>query len=411
MTAARTVRTVRPARLPASVAATLALAVVGLGFGAGQAHAARGMEIGIQDDSVFVTKKGMDRELAFAKVAKLGVTRLRINVQWAFTLTPDQRNATSPPAGLRYHFELVDDAIDAAARHGIRTYLTLTGPAPAWATSNHTVGPRRPNAAFFGQFAAIAALHFKGRVNQYSIWNEPNIRTWLGPINAAPGLYRKLYKSGYDAIKSQDPGAKVLFGELAPYSLKFSGRPFASSPLAFLRKALCVNKQYKKRKSSCPKLKADGVAHHPYDFRHAPKFKYKGNDNVTLGTLSRLIKALNKLAGSGALRKAGGGRLPLHLTEYGYFSTGPRALPKKLRSKYLFQGWSLALKNSRVKSTYQYLIAAPTGGSSFFNLALFNHKGTKAYPQYKTLVKWFKSHKSKVKRPGGAISLPPAPAS
>ena len=67
----------------------------------------------------------------------------------------------------------------------------------------------------------------------------------------------------------------------------------------------CVNARYKRAKS-CPKLKADGYAHHPYDFRHSPSFQYPGADNVTIGTLSRLTKGLDKLRKSGALRTSNG---------------------------------------------------------------------------------------------------------
>ena len=120
----------------------------------------------------------------------------------------------------------------------------------------------------------------------------------------------------------------------------------------------CVNKKYK-RARSCPKLKADGYAHHPYDFGHAPNYQYPGADNVTIGTLSRLTKALDKLSRAGVLRMNGGGKMPLYLTEYGYFASGHRALSKKLRSRYLKQAYSIALKNSRVKSQLQYLLVSP----------------------------------------------------
>ena len=99
-----------------------------------------------------------------------------------------------------------------------------------------------------------------------------------------------------------------------------------------------MNKKYK-RARSCPKLKADGYAHHPYDFAHAPNYQYPGDDNVTIGTLSRLTRALDKLSRAGVLRKNGGGRMPLYLTEYGYFASGHRALSKKLRSRYLQQAY------------------------------------------------------------------------
>ena len=80
------------------------------------------------------------------------------------------------------------------------------------------------------------------------------------------------------------------------------------------------------------KLKADGYAQHPYDFTHAATYKYPGQDNVTIGTLSRLTRALDRLSRSGALRPAGGGRMPVYLTEYGYFSSGHRALSKRKRT-------------------------------------------------------------------------------
>ena len=55
----------------------------------------------------------------------------------------------------------------------------------------------------------------------------------------------------------------------------------------------------------------------------------------------------------------GGGRMPLYLTEYGYFASGHRALPRSTRSRYLQQAYSIALKNSRVKSQLQYLLVSP----------------------------------------------------
>jgi hypothetical protein len=392
------------------MAAVLALAVIGCGSGADDADAAKRMEVGVQDDAVIVEGDYYDRDKALRAARKFGATRLRINVTWAFSLTRAQREATKKPANLQYQFGLVDAAINAAAQRGMRVYLTLTGPAPAWATSNGEVGPRKPNVADFAQFASRAANHFKGRVDRYAIWNEPNIKRWLAPLSSAPSQYRRLYQAGYAKIKEADPNAEVLFGELSPYSMFFrSTGKFATAPLAFLRKALCVNGKYRGRRSSCPKLEADGFAHHPYDFRHAPTYKYPGKDNVTIGTLSRLTRALNKLAAAGALRKAGGGKLPLHLTEYGYFGSGPRALPKARRGPYLSQGWKIALRHPRVKGVYQYLIAAPPRGSpgDFFDLAILSTSGRKR-PTYNALVRWYRKYKNKVQRSSGPIALPSA---
>jgi hypothetical protein len=391
----------RPAR--ALLAALVAAAV--LVTAAPESHAARGMELALQDDATFLFGgKRVTRERGLDHARSLGVTRIRVNLLWAYTMNESVYTARRKPAQIQYFFDGYDSLVDAAAEKGIRVHLSLTGPAPRWARPKSSIRQAwfKPNTREFGEWAGVVAEHFEGRVDRYSIWNEPNWKTWLGPLKSAPALYRSLYSRGYDAIKDADRRAKVLIGETSPY-----GRPgLSTSPLAFLRAVTCVNKKYK-RARSCPKLKADGYAHHPYDFRHAPNYQYPGDDNVTIGTMSRLTKALDKLSRAGVLRKNGGGRMPVYLTEYGYFASGHRALPARQRSRYLQQAYSIALKNSRVKSQLQYLLVAPPRNSSsaFFNLALLSQTGKK-YPQFGALQRWFRANRGKVKRPGSAISLP-----
>jgi hypothetical protein len=376
---------------------------------AGESRAARGMELALQDDAVFVEQKyrNLQVDKAFGLARGLGVTRQRVNLLWAYTMPESQFNARNKPAAINYDFTRFDQLVDQAARNGVRIHLSLTGPAPRWANAKRATARRawyKPNATEFGKFAAVVADHFQGRVDRYSIWNEPNWKTWLGPLTSGPALYRQLYVKGYAAIKAADPAAKVLIGETAP----FSKRGWSTSPLAFLRGVTCVNTKYR-RTRSCPKLKADGYAHHPYDFAHAPNYRYPGDDNVTIGTLSRLTRALDKLSRAGVLRKNGGGRMPLYLTEYGYFASGHRALPKKTRSRYLQQAYSLALKNPRVKSQLQYLLVSPPRNqrASFFDLGLVNTRGTRN-AGYNALKRWYGANRGKVRRPGGAIALPAA---
>lgn len=390
--------------LAALVAALLLLAT---GF-AGEARAARGLELALQDDATFLSKspyKNTDKAYSFLR--SLGVTRLRVNVLWAYSLPKAQYNARSRPAERSYNFNQYQTMLDEAADHGIRVHASLTGPAPRWATGDRKrVSGFKPNASDYAEFATAAATAFKGRVDRYSIWNEPNWKSWLGPIASQASLYRGLYTKGYAAIKQADPRAKVLIAETSP-----SQRAgFSQSPLAFLRGITCVNAKYKKTRS-CPALKADGYAHHPYDFNHAPNFQGKNPDDVTIGTLSRLTKALDKLSRAGRLRQNGGGRMPIYLTEYGYFSSGHRAVKTSLRTKWLKQAYSIALANGRVKSQLQYLLIAPPrkSSSAFFNLALLTTQGKK-YPTYNALSSWFRSHRGSVKRPGGSIALPPVPS-
>jgi hypothetical protein len=214
----------------------------------------------------------------------------------------------------------------------------------------------RPNIPDFARFAAATADHFRGRVDRYGIWNEPNYIAWLKPLNRAPALYRKIYSAGYRAIKANDASAKVLIGETVPYA---QGRR-AMAPIKFLRKMACVNSSYH-RVGHCAPLKTDGYAHHPYDFERAPKRSKRGKDDATIGSLRNLTTALSKLSRSGALR----GTSRLYLTEYGYLATGRRGLSERKRASYLRQGLRLARHNRHVKEVIQYLLVQPSNGSTF----------------------------------------------
>jgi hypothetical protein len=399
----------RPTRALLAALVVAASVLTGCLFAPGDARAARNMELAIQDDALFVQgNKRFKGNKSFNYAKQLGVTRIRVNLLWAYTMSKRQYNARRKPAAINYNFAQIDRLIDRAAANGIRIHLSLTGPAPRWANARRAAPKKawfKPNAAQFGEFASVAARHFKGRVDRYSIWNEPNWRTWLGPLKSAPALYRSMYVRAYSAIKKADRRAQVLIGETSPYGR----RGLSTSPLAFLRKVTCVNSSYR-RVRKCPRLKADGYAHHPYDFRHSPAFQYPGSDNVTIGTLSRLTRALDRLKRSGALRSTRGGRMPLYLTEYGYFAKGKRALPARTRSRYLKQAYTIALRNGRVKSQLQYLmLTLPRGSGSTFNTGLVTRTG-KRLPQFNALRSWYRSNRGRVKRAGSSFALPPAAA-
>jgi hypothetical protein len=391
-------------RIAMTAAAIALLAGAGCGAGTDDAKAARGMEFAIQDDAVFVYQSYYrDRNRAFRIARSMGVTRLRINAQWSYLIGP-AAEATTRPGDLRYGWELIDSAIDAAARYGIRVQLALTGPAPAFATSNRRAGPVRPDPVQFADFARNAARHFQGRVDRFSIWNEPNWGGWISPLREGPRIYRALYKAGYDAIKAVNPRAQVLIGELAPSRQ----RNRATAPLAFLRSMLCVNRSY--RSGRCGRFKADGFAHHPYDFLSSPTRRPRNRDDVTIGTLSRLTTALDRLRSSRVLTAArGSGRLPIHLTEYGYFSSGHRR--RSSGPRWLAQGFEIARKNPRVKSMLQYLLISPPRGSdtAYFDLGLLTTR-LRRHPTYNSLVRWSRTalRRRYIKRPGGRLRLTPA---
>jgi hypothetical protein len=346
-----------------------------LATAAPSAHAAADMELALQDDAVLVQRLYYDQDLALRQISALGVRHIRANLLWNRVLPRWESNRRTQPQQLHYNWSQYDQLIDAAARYGMQVQLTIVGPAPAWATGNHVVGVYKPKADKYGAFARAAATHFRGRVHRYSIWNEPNYVSWLKPLRSGPSLYRKLMGSGYRGIKSADPWAQVLVGETVPFASK--GR--ATAPLSFLRGAACVDRHWHRHCRTG--LRADGYAHHPYDFTHSPHYRYPGGNNVTIGTLGRLTNALNSLARSGALHTSSGGRLNIYLTEFGYFASGRRRISMHKRALYLRQAYGIARHNPRVKQLLQYLLVTPPHYKDRFNTALLGRKGqmTAAY--------------------------------
>jgi hypothetical protein len=268
----------------------LAIAALALVFPSAAA-ARTPLEVAVQDDGVFVGPSTYSRDLALQQARAMGVTRIRVNAYWSHFVR--QATDTTAPKTPLYDWSTLDSLIDAAKAYGIRVQLTLTGPAPAFATSNRQISNYGPKADAFGDYARAAATHFKGRVDRYSIWNEPNYVSWLQPFDLNAAIYRQLYEAAYKQIKRADPSAQVLIGETAPYAIKKR----STAPLAFLRDVTCTTKATGDKGSDGsgtdptpppekksvvrtarvsakpPKLvrgagkplKADGYAHPPYD--------------------------------------------------------------------------------------------------------------------------------------------------
>jgi hypothetical protein len=357
------------------------------------ATAASGMEVALQDDPIFVSQEYYKRATAIKQAQKLNVSALRVNVVWWTAVkSPKSRRK---PRKIRYDFTNFDGIVSAARAKGIAVQMVLTGPAPAWAAGNKKVGPYKPNASLYAHFVKAVATQYRGLVTRYSIYNEPNHIGWLRPLKSQASQYRALYSAGYKAIKSVDKNAGVLFGETAPYA---SRKSTATPPLKFVRDVF-------KRGA----LKADGFAHHPYDFDHPPDYQYPGGDNVTIGTLPRLTALLDKLWASGKLRTPAGGGLDVYLTEYGYFASGRRKVSDSRRGTYLQRAFEIAQANPRVRQMLHYLLVKPNKKYLFFDTSIVSRKG-KESAAFTALAKWTSAAAAdgRIKKPGGS-SKPPDP--
>lgn len=70
----------------------------------------------------------------------------------------------------------------------------------------------------YAKYCAFMAEHFKGRVDTFEIWNEPETETFGGGKERTAEEYSKLVKAAYTAIKSANADATVIAGVTAPLS-------------------------------------------------------------------------------------------------------------------------------------------------------------------------------------------------
>jgi hypothetical protein len=305
-------------------------------------------------------------DAALDQIKDLGAGAIRLQMSWSL-LAPDPTarhapafNQADPNAYPAANWARYDAAIDGAQARGLKVYLTLTGPVPTWATAAKRDQLTRPSASAFRKFATAVGRRYGSKVSWWSVWNEPNLGKLLKPIYqgrrgrqlASPTIYRQLYLQAYSGLRSAGVRAPILVGELAPRanSLRDNG---TVAPLAFMRAMLCLDGRYHKARS-CGKVPTQGFAMHPYTTASGPFFVPPNPDDVTIGVLPRLVKALDRAAHAGALPR----RLPIYVSEFGVQSYPDRlsGVPLPTQSDFRSIGEHMAWGNARVKSFSQYLL-------------------------------------------------------
>ncbi|MDX1523257.1 MAG: beta-galactosidase [Anaerolineae bacterium] len=116
-----------------------------------------------------------------------------------------------------WQWENTDRVMDQIDSQELKMIARL-GVQPQWAAPKVPLPEISPpeNLQDFYDYVFAVAERYKGRIEAYQIWNEPNLaREWGGrPPNAAE--YTELLKIGYQAVKAADPQAVVISAGLAP---------------------------------------------------------------------------------------------------------------------------------------------------------------------------------------------------
>lgn len=115
-----------------------------------------------------------------------------------------------------WQWQTPDRIMDQIDAHGLKVIVRL-GSQPAWASSTPLPGISPPdNLQDFYDYVFAVASRYRGRVEAYQIWNEPNLAREWGSRPPDPAGYVELLRAGYRAVKNADPGAIVISAGLAP---------------------------------------------------------------------------------------------------------------------------------------------------------------------------------------------------
>jgi hypothetical protein len=356
-----------PRRLAWTLAAALTLAV-GVVAVPASALASTGQTTYFEAPTDLLSAKA--RPATLKTLQSLGVHALRIVMYWQ-NVAPSPNSATAPKVDLSkpssYNWGQYGALIAAAHQLHWSILLDVSGPVPKWATSTHKDHVTRPDALDFRKLMTAVGTQFGSQVNLFAIWNEPNHPFFLMPqwnANATPAsplIYRGLWQSGYAGLQAAGiTSPKVLIGDTAPVGYERNTGKHDMAPVTFLQGVLCLNSRWQKA-STCPSLPAYAWAHHAYTIPVGPYYQPPDANDVTIGCLSRLTRALDRAAAAHAIR----GGMPVYLTEFGWQTKPNKQLAVSYAQQAVFDAVSehIAYSNARVAAFSQYLLRDdPVGG-------------------------------------------------
>ncbi len=312
---------------------------------------------------------GKARDDTLDEIVGMGIDRVRVAIFWNDVAPQEQPQGFKPsnPRDSGYDFSDYDSFMRAAAAHNLKILATVSGPGPAWTTLSGKPDSE-PDPEQFGEFVSAVAKRYGGTFTPkgdssplpspylWSLWNEPNISSFLKPQFKngkpySPTLYRHLYLAGQEAIEAEDPGAKILIGDTAP-----TGSTDSVDPVPFAQGVLCQT-DAAQDDPSCDSGEIDAVgwATHPYQgIGQAPFDPPVKKSFVTLAGIQSLVDVLDRASDEDTLPSD----FPVYIDEYGIqsypdFTAG---VSFEAQAEYISISEYLAYAYPRVVSFAQYLM-------------------------------------------------------
>lgn len=167
-------------------------------------------QMGVADPAVTASLWGnaatTNRDLELARGA--GLKWIKQQFEW--------RNI-EPEAKGQLQWTETDRIVDAIGAARLKI-IARVDDQPKWAASGvafPSVGPPE-NSQDFTDFLTAMATRYKGRIQAYEIWDEPNVASRWADRRPDPGEYTRMLRAAYTAIKAVDPQALVVSAALLP---------------------------------------------------------------------------------------------------------------------------------------------------------------------------------------------------
>jgi hypothetical protein len=306
--------------------ATAVVAALALLAASASAGASVGAKYGIQDDAWLMYGPGT-LPARVSTLRGLGAGLVRFTLRWDAVAPAKPANGRDPedPA---YRWGVYGDVLDQLHASGIPALVTIYG-SPRW--SNGGGGANVLPSTGIADFAYAAAVRFPW-IRLWTVWNEPNTRTFSLPVSPADYV-RKVLNPAYAALHEASSANLVAGGVTSPRKTT-SGM----APLDFMRGMRAAH------------ARLDAYAQNPYGVgRGETPAKGSCSSCFTMATLSTIRREVTRNFGS----------KPLWLTEYGYQTNPPDRIlgvSQSLQAAYLGQAALKVWRQRGVTMLIQFLV-------------------------------------------------------
>jgi hypothetical protein len=251
---------------------------------------------GIEDDAWLMYGPGT-LSGRLTTLDSLGTRLVRFTLRWD-QVAPSRPAAPRNPSDPAYEWGQFDTVLRALHADGIQTVVTLYG-APSWSNGGHP--PNWLPSSGYADFAYAASKRFPW-VHQWTVWNEPNGRTFSVPVSAK-AYVRQLLNPAFASLHEASSANVVAGGVTSPRKT-----PSGVAPLTFMLGMKAAG------------ARLDAYAHNPYPVspRETPFH------STCVGCAVLTMASLPAIRAD--VTRAFGASTQLWLTEYGYQTNPPDRL-------------------------------------------------------------------------------------